>query len=130
MNGTMKRALSLLMLLAMMVSLVACGGGGDTSEAAGTYNLTKMDANGVTVDIKELSGQSGVEVKISLILEEGGNFTLDMGALSGEEAISGTWEAKGSDLKLTSEGDEVTATLDGTTVTMEEDGQVLVFEKE
>lgn len=127
MNCAKKRVLSLLMLLAMMVSLVACGG---DSSAAGTYHLTEMNVNGVSVDLKELSGQSGVEIKIDLVLEEDGNFSLDMGALGVSQSMSGTWKADGNTLTLTSDGEDVPATLDGTKITLEEDGQMLIFQKE
>lgn len=128
MNITKKRVLSLLMVLALMVGLVACGGG--KTNAAGTYNLTKMDMNGVSVDLDQLTEEAGVEVKITLVLKEDGNFSLDMGTLGVSESLSGTWKADGNNLTLTSEGTDVPATLDGTTITMSQDGQTMTFEKE
>ena len=132
MTITKKRVLALMMVLAMMVCLVACGGGSGSSDAsvAGTYNLVKMNAGGVSVDIGQLTEQAGVEVKIALVLNEDGNFTLDMSGLGVGESISGTWKADGSKLTLNAEGEDVPATLDGKTITMEQDGQSMTFEKE
>lgn len=132
MTITKKRVLALMMVLAMMVCLVACGGGNGSSDAsvAGTYNLVKMNAGGVSVDIGQLTEQAGVEVKIALVLNEDGNFTLDMSGLGAGESISGTWKADGSKLTLNAEGEDVPATLDGKTITMEQDGQSMTFEKE
>lgn len=48
-----KRVLTLLLALAMIVSLAACGGGG--SSAAGTYKLTEMNAGGISMDLEELA---------------------------------------------------------------------------
>lgn len=124
-----KHALTLLMAMAMMVSLVACtGGDGDTS-AAGTYNLTNMNAGGVSMDIEQIREQAGIEVNIVLELKEDGNFSLDMSALGTNESISGTWKGDSTSVTMTADGSDVVATIDGTTLTMEQDGQTLTFEK-
>lgn len=131
MTITKKRVLALMMVLAMMVCLVACGGnGGSDANVAGTYNLVKMNAGGVSVDLGQLTEQAGVEVKIALVLNEDGNFTLDMSAVGMGESISGTWKADGNKLTLNAEGEDVPATLDGKTITLEQDGQSMTFEKE
>lgn len=131
MTITKKRVLALMMVLAMMVCLVACGGnGGNDANVAGTYNLVKMNAGGVSVDLGQLTEQAGVEVKIALVLNEDGNFTLDMSAVGMGESISGTWKADGNKLTLNAEGEDVPATLDGKTITLEQDGQSMTFEKE
>ncbi len=127
MKRTNKRILSLLMVLAMMVCLVACGG---NSKAAGTYHLTKLEMNGVSVDLKQLGEQAGVEVKVILVLEKDGSFTLDMSTLGAGESVSGTWKTDGGNLTLSAAGEDVPATLDGKTVTLAKDGLSMTFEKE
>lgn len=136
---TKKHVLSLLMALAMVLSLAACGGGDNnatdnnadnTPSIAGTYNLTKVDMNGVSMDVAQVSEQAGVEVKVALILNEDGNFSLDMSSLGTNENLSGTWKEDGSNAILTAEGQDIPATLDGNILTMEQDGQSLTFEKE
>ncbi len=127
MKRTNKRILSLLMVLAMMVCLVACGG---NSKAAGTYHLTKLDMNGVSVDLKQLGEQAGVEVKVILVLEKDGSFTLDMSTLGAGESVSGTWKTDGGNLTLSAAGEDVPATLDGKTVTLAKDGLSMTFVKE
>lgn len=127
MKRTNKRILSMLMVLAMMVCLVACGG---NSKAAGTYHLTKLDMNGVSVDLKQLGEQAGVEVKVILVLEKDGSFTLDMSTLGAGESVSGTWKTDGGNLTLSAAGEDVPATLDGKTVTLAKDGLSMTFVKE
>lgn len=117
----------MLMVLAMMVCLVACGG---NSKAAGTYHLTKLDMNGVSVDLKQLGEQAGVEVKVILVLEKDGSFTLDMSTLGAGESVSGTWKTDGGNLTLSAAGEDVPATLDGKTVTLAKDGLSMTFVKE
>lgn len=124
-----KRALTLLLALAMIVSLAACGGGGGSS-AAGSYKLTKMDAAGISMDLDEMASMAGVEMNITLELKEDGNFSLDMSALGQSESVSGTWKADGNNLVLSAEGDDLPVTFDGKTIVLEQDGQSLTFEKQ
>lgn len=121
-----KRALTLLLALAMIVSLAACGGGGG---AAGSYKMTKMNAAGVEMNIDDLAALAGVDMTVTLELKSDGNFTLDMSAL-GTGSVSGTWTSSGSSVTLTAEGEDVNCTLNGGTLVMEQDGQSLTFEKQ
>ena len=123
-----KRALTLLLALAMIVSLAACGGGG--SSAAGSYKLTEMNAAGVSMNLDELAASAGVEFNIVLELKDDGNFSLDMSALGQSESLSGTWKADGNNLVLSAEGEDLPVTFDGKTIVMEQDGQSLTFEKQ
>lgn len=123
-----KRALTLFLALAMIVSLAACGGGG--SGPAGSYKMTKMNAGGIEMNIDDIAAMAGVDVSVTLELKEDGNFSLDMSALGTGESVSGTWTADGNNLTLTSEGEDVSATLNGKTLVMEQDGQSLTFEKQ
>ena len=126
-NVMKKRALTLLLALAMIVSLAACGGGG--SGAAGSYKMTKMNAAGVEMNIDDLAALAGVDMTVTLELKADGNFTLDMSAL-GTGSVSGTWTASGNTVTLSSEGEDIAATLNGNTLVMEQDGQSLTFEKQ
>lgn len=123
-----KRALTLFLALAMIVSLAACGGGG--SSAAGSYKLTEMNAAGVSMKLDELASMAGMEINIVLELKDDGNFALDMSALGQSESLSGTWKADGNNLVLSAEGEDLPVTFDGKTIVMEQDGQSLTFEKQ
>lgn len=137
---TKKHVLSLLMALAMVLSLAACGGSdnnttnndnpSDKPSIAGTYHLTKVNAGGVNMDVAQVSEQTGIEVKVPLILKEDGTFSLDMSSLGTGESVSGTWKEDGSNAILTAEGQDIPATIDGKTLSMEQNGQSLTFEKE
>ncbi len=137
---TKKHVLSLMMALAMVLSLAACGGTDSNDNAdnnadktpsiVGTYHLTKVNVSGINMDVAQVSEQSGVEVKVPLILKEDGTFSLDMSSLGTGESISGTWKEDGSNAILTAEGQDIPATIDGKTLSMEQDGQSLTFEKE
>lgn len=129
MSYTKKRVLAIMVVLAMMVCLVACGNKNSKSDAAGVYNLTKLDMGGVSMDLGQLGEQAGVDVKVTMELKEDGNFTLDMGTLGLGESMSGTWKANGSVLILTVDGEDATATLDGKVLTLKQDDQAMIFEK-
>lgn len=121
-----KRVITLFLALAMVVSLAACGGGGNV---AGTYNLTEMNAGGISMNIEDISSMAGMDVSIVLNLKSDGNFSLDMSAIDSSESLSGTWTADGSTLSLTSDGSTITGSIDGGTIVLEESGQTLTFEK-
>ena len=112
-----KRVLTLLLALAMIVSLAACGGGG--SSAAGTYKLTEMNAGGISMDLEELASTAGVDM--------GGQ---DMSGLTDGVSLAGTWKASGSDLIFTMDGEDLTVPFDGKTIVMEQDGTSLTFVKQ
>lgn len=121
-----KRALTLLLALAMIVSLAACGGG---NGPAGSYKMTKMNAAGVEMNIDDLAAMAGVDMTVTLELKDDGNFSLDMSAL-GTGSVSGTWTSSGSTVTLTAEGEDISCSLNGGTLVMEQDGQSLTFEKQ
>ena len=122
-----KRVLTFLMALAMMVGLVACGGG---KSAAGTYCLTKINSGGEEMSVEELADLFGMDVDMTLQLKDDKSFTLDMGFLSDGESTSGTWKMDGDSLILTAEGDELPVTYDGKTIVMDIEGERLTFEKQ
>lgn len=128
-TNTKKRVLTFLMALAMMISLVACGGGKDPS---GSYALTKMASDGLEVTAEDLAAIAGMDVGITLELTKDNKFTLDMGLLADEEGevFSGTWKLEGDSLILNVEGEEATCTYDGKTIVLDMDGELLTFEKQ
>ena len=122
-----KRALTLLLALAMIVSLAACGGGGGPT---GTYKLTKVNSGGMDLDVAQLSSMTGVDMNVTLQVNADGTWSMDASALGiGTEAVSGQWTANGSKIDFTAEGDTITASVSGNTIVMEEDGQSLTFQK-
>lgn len=122
------RVLTLLMALAMIVSLAACGGG---KSPAGTYDLAKMGDGSMEMTADELAALSGEELGATLELAEDNTFTWDMGLLADEEEIySGTWKLDGDSLILDVEGEEAVCTYDGKTIVMDMEGMILTFEKQ
>lgn len=131
-----KRVLALLMTLAMIFSLAACGGSGGSGgsgggeSAAGTYNLTKMSSGGEEISMEEMSEIAGMDVSMTLELTEDNKFTMDMGVLGDGEKVSGTWKMDGDSLILSAEGDELSVTYDGKTIVLDMEGEGLTFEKQ
>ena len=126
MKHTMKKnVLALLLALAMVVSLAACGGGGSPE---GEYHLTKLEAQGMSLDMDQLAEMAGVDVDIALKLNADKTFSLDMSALGMGESLSGTWSSDNG-LTLTVDGESVPVKLSGNTIVMEEDGTSMTFEK-
>ncbi len=126
MKHTMKKhVLALLLALAMVVSLAACGGG---SSPEGTYHLTKMEMEGMSLDIAQLTEAAGVDVDIALNLNADKTFSLDMSALGMGESLAGTWSTDNG-LTLTVDGESVPVKLNGSTIVLEEDGTSMTFEK-
>ena len=98
-------------VLAMMlvVSLTACGGGSSaTSAVEGTWELSSMELNGVTVEKEEISQLAG-------------NFSMTLEFNSGDKAIvtSAGIRAEG---KYTLDGSKLTVTDSATTIDFEYDG--------
>ena len=128
-----KRVLALLMTLAMIFSLAACGGSGGSGggeSPAGTYNLTKMSSGGEEISMEEMSEIAGMDVGMTLELTEDNKFTMDMGVLGDGEKVSGTWKMDGDSLILSAEGDELSVTYDGKTIVLDMEGEGLTFEKQ
>lgn len=123
-----KRILILLMALAMVVILGACGSSGKTP--AGTYNLIKIGSGGEELTIEEMNEIAGMEIEITLELKTDNNFTLDLGILGEGENINGTWKMDGDSLILSAEGDDLSVTYDDKIISMDMEGEILTFEKQ
>ena len=126
------KMLSLALVFVCVIGLAACGGGGDTS-AAGTYRLQTIEMSGMSMDLEQLAETAGVsadDMAINLDLKSDGNFALDMSALDAADmSMSGTWEASGSNIKLTVEGETINATLKDGVITLAEEGVSMTFKK-
>lgn len=131
-----KQVLTFLMVLAMVVSLAACGGGdGDGGSSGGnspvgTYQMTSMNSDGMEMTAEDLTALFGTDVEITLEIKDDNSFTLDLGFLVEDESVSGTWAMEGDSLKLSAEGDSISVTYDGKTIVMDVDGEILTFEKQ
>ena len=88
---------SAVMAAALMgaVSLAACGGSKDT--VAGTYTLTTVGAEGMTMDVAQMAEAMGMDedsMKVALELKDGGELVLSGGSqMFGSDTLEGTWEA-------------------------------------
>lgn len=128
-----KQVLTFLMVLAMAISLAACGGGGSSdggNSPVGTYQMTSMNSDGMEMTTEDLTALFGMDVEITLEIKDDNSFILDLGFLVEDENVSGTWEMDGDSLKLSAEGDSISVTYDGKTIVMDVDGEILTFEKQ
>lgn len=121
-----KRILTILMVLTMFISLVACSG---SKDPVGSYIMTKMSFGEEEMTAEEFSSLSGMEIEITLEIKEDNSFVLDLGFLSEGDKTSGTWKLDGENLTLSAEGDNITTKFDGKTIVMDVDGESLTFEK-
>lgn len=129
-TNTKKWVWTFLIALAMMFSLVACGGG--SNSPAGMYELSKMGDGSMEMTVEELSAIYGTEIGSTLELAEDNTFTWDMGLLADEEGevYSGTWELDGDSLTLNLEGEEAACTYDGKTIVIDMEAVILTYEKQ
>lgn len=128
MNMSVKKwVVTFLMVLAMIVSLIGCGG---SKSPAGTYNLTTWNSGGMEMSVEEMSDLFGMDVKMTLDLKDDNSFTVDMGFWGEGESVSGTWQTEGDSLILSAEGDDFSVNYDGKTIVMDMEGEILTFEKQ
>lgn len=125
-----KQILTFLMALAMIVSLVGCGGDKSDKSAAGIYKLTKLKSDDIEMSAEEMADLFEMDVNFTLELKDDNSFTLDLDFLSEGDNTSGTWKLDGDSLILTAEGDSVPVTYDGKTIVMDVEGEILTFEKQ
>lgn len=124
---------SAVMAAALMgaVSLAACGGSKDT--VAGTYTLTTVGAEGMTMDVAQMAEAMGMDedsMKVALELKDGGVLVLSGGSqMFGSDTLEGTWEAGDGTVDLTIDGDTITCELKDGVITLEENDTSMVFEK-
>ena len=124
MKKTLKMILCLSLVLAMALSMVACGDKKEEKASiAGHYDLASMTIDGKSFTQDELAALMG-DLEIYVELNDDGTGVL---SLSGETADM-AW--KDGQIWPVDEPDEkVPFTVEGKTLTMEIDGQKMVFEK-
>lgn len=126
------KMISLALALVCVLSLVACGGGGGNSDAAGNYSLDSVKTGDSTMSWKDVAAAAGMstdDVAIGLELKSDGTFKLNMDAMDPTLTGEGKWSADGNTITLSGDGDSLTATLNGSEITIEQDGVTLIFKK-
>lgn len=114
MKRTAKIALSLLVILSILACFAACG----SKVPSGKYNLSKMDAEGFSMDADMLK-EYGMEITIEFNSDGTGTLTM----MDDEEDFE--WK----DNKIIADGEEMTFKLSGSTLTIESEEGTMVFEK-
>ena len=129
---TQKRALALLIVLTLALSLVGCGGSGGSSGKGGSSNSL--------VGAWELTGGTyfeGLQTEGTITFEfkEGGSIARTINGPGVNETLNGTWEVSGDKVTMTVNHDTLSANfkISGKTLTMTlvdmgpEDGKTIVF---
>lgn len=119
----MKKIIALLLALAMLLSLAACGGSAEEDPNAGMYYGTNATVMGFSMPMSEVyEGETWVELK------NGGKGTI---MLDGDD-FSMKWKLEGETFTLTVEGEDSVGTLVGGIITVDlmNMGCVMEFRKE
>ena len=120
----MKKIIALLLAMAMLLSLAACGSGSKEQDPnLGKYMGVKGEMEGFSMSMEELfPGETYLELK------SGGKVDL---VLEGEKA-TGTWKLDGENFQMTMEGEQCIGTLKNGTIVFEyaDSGLSLTFQKE
>ena len=109
----MKKILVVVLALAMIFALAACGEGGSSDGASsdpnvGVYTGTSVEMMGITMDMSEI-----YEGDCTLELKDGGKATVTLDG----DSIDATWAVDGDAITVTIEGEESAGTIaDGTIV--------------
>ncbi len=91
-------------------------------DSADKYMLYSMEVEGITLDQTAIAGAGMGDSYLALKAD--GTFVL---ALTGEEPVSGTYDATAK--TLTAEGESISYTVDGNKVTLEVEGMYMTFAK-
>ena len=122
MKKALRTTLAVLMCAALLLALVACGGGAPASMKGTSWSVSKVSANGM-----EIQGEMLASMGFEMTLEFTSDSEYTMEALG--ESIDGTYTLSGNTLTLTVGSDSQDCTLSGNSFTMEEDGSKVVFTK-
>ena len=117
----MKKVLSVLCVLVLVVMLTACG----KKTMVGTYKLIEMEANGEKADAKMLET---LGIKMELVVNDDKTAVLKMDGEQDEKLTYNDKEFIGKD-EETGEDMSISYTLDGKKLTLSKDGEKMVFEK-
>lgn len=120
----MKKIVSVLLSLVLIVALAACGG----ASLAGKYILVSMENNGE--DQMPRLTAAGVSPDEIYIAFQGGNAVKIALMIGSVVETEGTYKVSGNTVTFTIDGDAVDATLDGDRLTVSQGGAKMVFEKE
>ncbi|MDL2214256.1 DUF5640 domain-containing protein [Clostridia bacterium OttesenSCG-928-O13] len=120
----MKKVVSILLALVLVIGLAACGGGKSDDPNVGMWNAVSASMMGIDMEIDELF-ESGV----TLELKANGKFTIDV---DGEKG-NGKWEYDGDTLKFSASDADMTGTVEDGMLTLTNllgMGIDITFEKE
>lgn len=113
----MKKVISALLIVTLLVCFVACGSKGPS----GRYEFVSAEASGMTFTAESLAAM-GLEMDMYIQFNSDG--TGNLSAMGEEESF--TWK---DNVMTDSTGSEMTFELDGKTIIIEQDDVKLVFEK-
>ncbi len=134
MKKRVTKLLSVLLALVCMFSLVACGGGSG-EDVSGSYSLQTLEMQGMSMDMEAIkktmedAGQDASSINISIDLEAGGSFKLNMDDFDQSMSMNGTWKSTSGGVELTVDGETLSATLADGVLTLEEEGVKMTFKK-
>ena len=119
----MKKNVALLLAVVLCLSLfAACGAKAEPTSFIGTWNMTKMEMGGETMNMADYAELGLV---ITMTLNEDKTASLDMY----DEVEAGSWDVSGSRVKITfDEFGTMNGSLSGSTLTFKEGDTKLVFE--
>ena len=123
-GSAVMRGLTILLVLVLALSVTACGKSDFSKNFVGTWEITAVEAEGMTV-----SGDMLAQFGMTGLLELKADNTLTIEILE-EDATDGKWEAKdATTISVTIEEDSVECVLADGKLTMEIEGVKMIFTK-
>ena len=123
-----KKFLAITMIAAMMLGLVACGGG---SSISGTFKVASVDGKTVEDTVKEYEAagltMSASDIEDLMVIEFGSGDSVTV--KSAGESKTGTYKLDGDKLSITVENETEDFTYSNNEITMESDGSKIVLNK-
>ena len=123
-----KKLLAITMVAAMMLGLVACGGGKSIS---GTFKVSSVDGKSVEDTIKEAEAagltMSASDIEDLMVIEFGSGDSVTV--KSAGESKSGTYKLDGETLSITIDNETENFTYSGDEISMDADGSKIVLKK-
>lgn len=124
----MKKTLCLIsVLMAMVLLLTACGGGGSGS-VEGTWALTDAKGEGIGDEFTQgmqLIKSMGGSVVMKL---NGGKLTISLSFMGQEQSEESTYKINGNKLEI--DGSAIDYSVNGNTLTLSADGVSLIFNRQ
>ena len=123
-----KKFLAITMIAAMMLGLVACGGG---SSISGTFKVASVDGKTVEDTVKEYEAagltMSASDIEDLMVIEFGSGDSVTV--KSAGESKTGTYKLDGDKLSITIDNETEELTYSGDEISMESDGSKIVLKK-